>query len=173
MIGVREATPEDTEAIVSVTAQGWRRGYRGIVEPERLAELPVERWRHEVGLGLRRPEADSFTCVAEAGGEVAGYCYVAAPAREPSLGPGYAELVAIYVSPEHWGEGAGSALMEAALERLTALPYTDVFLWTFAENDRATGFYRRHGWQPDGAEKLHPRAGARAIRFRRAIESAQ
>ncbi len=59
------------------------------------------------------------------------------------------------------------------MERLQGLPYTDAFLWTFADNDRAVGFYRRHGWEPDGEQKVHARAGARAIRFRHPVESAK
>jgi GNAT superfamily N-acetyltransferase len=167
LVRVREAAPEDTEAIVSVTVAGWRTGYRDIVAPERLADLPIERWRHEVGVGLRRPIDDAFTYVAEIDGEFAGYCYVAAPSREPDLGPEVAELVAMYVEPEHWRRGVGAELMDAAMERLSGLPYTEVVLWTFKENGRAIAFYERQGWRPDGAEKLHARSRAMAVRYRR------
>jgi GNAT superfamily N-acetyltransferase len=129
----------------------------------------VERWRHEVGVGLRRPVEDAFTCVAEIEGKFAGYCYVAAPTRDGGLGREVAEVAAMYVRPEHWRAGAGSALMEAALERLGGLPYSDVVLWTFKENGRAIGFYERHGWRADGAEKVHPRTGEPAMRMRRSV----
>jgi ribosomal protein S18 acetylase RimI-like enzyme len=170
LVGVREATPEDTEAIVSVTAEGWRTGYREIVPRERLAELPIDRWRHEVGVGLRRPVDDAFTYIAEIDGDFVGYCYVAAPSREPDVGPETAELVAIYVDPGHWRRGAGEALMKAALERLSRLPYAEVVLWTFKENERAIAFYEKHGWSPDGAEKSHARTAMPAVRYRRPAE---
>lgn len=166
---MREATQDDAEAIVSVTAAGWREGYREIVSPEKLAQLPIDRWRHEVSVGLRRPVADAFTYVAEVDGDFAGYCYVAAPSREEGLGREVAELVAIYVEPGHWSEGVGGALMGAALERLEGLAYTEAVLWTFRENERAIAFYERHGWRRDGAEKIHARVGELAIRMRRAI----
>ena len=169
MVKVREATPADTEAIVSVTAAGWREGYRGIVKPDRLADLPIERWHHEVGVGLRRPVDDAFSYVAEVDGEFAGYCYVAAPTREPGLSPEVAELGAMYVDPSHWREGIGNALMEAALERLAQLPYREAILWTFEENERAVAFYERHGWRADGEEKIHQRSGEPAIRMRRPL----
>jgi GNAT superfamily N-acetyltransferase len=149
-----------------VTAEGWRAGYREIVSLEKLAELPVERWRHEVNVGLRRPVADAFTYVAEIDGAFAGYCYVAAPTKED---PEVAELVAMYVRPGHWRAGAGSALMGAALERLVGLPYGEAVLWTFKENGRAIAFYERHGWELDGAEKIHPRTGEPAVRMRRSV----
>lgn len=152
-----------------MTAAGWREAYRGIVSPEKLANLPIERWRHEIGVGLRRPEGDAFTYVAEIDGDFAGYCYVAAPTRESGMGPEVAELGAMYVDPAHWGEGTGNALMGAALERLGGLPYAEAVLWTFEQNERAVSFYERHGWRPDGGEKIHARSGEPAIRMRRSI----
>jgi len=166
-VRVREASPDDTDAIVAVNAAGWRAAYRGIVAPERLADLPIPRWRHEVHVGLLRPVGDAFTRVAEIGGKFVGYCYVAAPSREADLAGTVAELAAIYVDPDHWRQGAGSALMHAALERLGELPYEEVVLWTFKENTPAIAFYERHGWGRDGDEKVHPTAQAVAIRFRR------
>jgi GNAT superfamily N-acetyltransferase len=107
--------------------------------------------------------------VAEIDGRFAGYCYVAAPSREPDEGPEVAELVAMYVQPGHWRQGAGAALMNAAIERLSGLPYTEAVLWTFEENERAVAFYERFGWKADGTEKIHERSGEPAIRMRRAL----
>jgi GNAT superfamily N-acetyltransferase len=165
-VRVRVASPDDTDAIVAVTAAGWRTAYREIVALDRLADLPLDRWRHEVHVGLRRPVEDAFSYVAEIDGEFAGYCFVAAPSREPELGPDVAELVAIYVDPERWRQGAGAALMRAAMDRLSELPYHEVFLWTFRGNAPAIAFYERHGWRADGDRKVHPRSQAVAIRFR-------
>jgi GNAT superfamily N-acetyltransferase len=170
-VRVRKAIPEDTDAIVAVTAAGWRTAYRDIVAQDRLADLPLARWRHEVHVGLRRPVKDAFSLVAEIDGEFAGYCFVAAPSREPDLGPNVAELVAIYVEPDRWGQGAGTALMRAAMDRLSELPYGEVILWTFKENVPAIAFYERHGWKADGEQKIHPRTEAAAIRFRRSTRS--
>ncbi len=152
-----------------MTVAGWRSGYRDIVAPERLLDLPIARWRHEVGVGLKRPIDDAFTYVAEVDGAFAGYCYVAAPSRESDLGREAAELVAMYVDPDHWRQGVGKALMEAALERLAGLPYSEAVLWTFKKNDRAIAFYEQNGWRPDGAEKIHPRTGEPAVRYRRPV----
>jgi GNAT superfamily N-acetyltransferase len=152
-----------------VTVAGWRTGYKDIVAPDRLADLPVDRWRHEVAVGLKRPVADAFTYVAEIDGVFAGYCYVAAPSREADLGPEAAELVAMYVDPAHWRQGVGNTLMRAALERLSGLPYNEVILWTFKHNVRAIAFYEKHDWRPDGAEKIHPRSGEPAVRMRRPV----
>jgi GNAT superfamily N-acetyltransferase len=122
-----------------------------------------------MSVGLRRPVGDAFTYVAEIDGRFAGYCYVAAPSPEPEAGPEVAELVAMYVDPRHWRQGAGEALMNAALERLADLPYTQAVLWTFEQNERAVAFYERFGWAKDGGEKIHARSGEPAIRMRRPL----
>jgi ribosomal protein S18 acetylase RimI-like enzyme len=83
-----------------------------------------------------------------------------------------AELVAIYVDPDQWRSGAGTALMDAAAQRLAGLPYSEVVLWTFAGNHRAIAFYERHGWRADGAEKIHARSDSRAVRYRRTADDA-
>jgi GNAT superfamily N-acetyltransferase len=152
-----------------VTAAGWRVAYRHIVAPEKLDELPVERWRHEVGIGLRRPIDDAFTYVAEIAGAFAGYSYVAAPSRDSDLGPEVAELGALYIAPDHWRQGVGQALVESTLERLADLAYAEIALWTFAENERAVAFYECFGWRRDGAEKIHARSGEPAVRYRRPV----
>jgi GNAT superfamily N-acetyltransferase len=167
---VRKATTRDATAILEVNATGWRHGYRGIVAADRLANLPFQRWRDEITNGLRRPVGDAFTRVGEIDGRFAGYCYVAAPARDADLGR-VAELVALYVDPGTWRRGVGSALLEAAEAEAAARGYAQLSLWTFAENERARSFYQRHGWAPDGSEKLHPFANANAIRLQKRVGS--
>ncbi|MGY2875275.1 chorismate mutase/GNAT superfamily N-acetyltransferase [Marmoricola sp. URHA0025 HA25] len=50
-------------------------------------------------------------------------------------------LDSLYVGPDHQGFGVGTALLDLAKARRP-----DGFaLWVFASNDRARGFYRRHG----------------------------
>jgi len=152
-----------------VTVAGWRTAYRDIVSPERLADLPIDRWRHEIGVGLRRPIEDAFSYIAEIDGDFAGYCYVAAPSKDSDLGRDVAELGALYVDPAHGRKGTGDALVRAALDRLASLPYAEVVLWTFSENASAIALYERHGWRPDGARKIHARSGEPAVRFRRPV----
>jgi RimJ/RimL family protein N-acetyltransferase len=153
---VREATPEDTEAIVSVTAEGWRAGYGEIVAPERLADLPIERWRHEVGVGLRRPIGDAFTRVAEIDDGFAGYCYVAAPAREAVPGARTAELVAMYVASAHWRHGVGTALMEAALDLADNwLDLTRIELSVYTDNAAGTALYEKFGFEIEGTHRRY------------------
>ncbi len=173
MVGVREGELGDAEAIVQLTAAGWRTAYRGIVEPERIAELPISAWRHDVRTGLRSPVADAFTRIAEIDGQIAGYCYVAAPGRDQPEGSPIAELVAIYVAPERWRQGIGRALMESAAAEARRLGYGELILWTFDDNARAKAFYVALGWSPDGAARPHEASGAPTVRLRRVLQQAE
>jgi GNAT superfamily N-acetyltransferase len=169
MVRIREAFPIDTEAIVEVTASGWRAAYPGIVPARHLRDLPISTWRSDVRNGLRSPEGDSFTWIADLDGVVAGYCFVAAPARGEPEGSRVAELVAIYVEPAFWRSGIGTELANAAVEQARKGSYEEMVLWTFEENRRALAFYRAVGWAPDGGKRPHRATGVSTVRLRRGL----
>jgi GNAT superfamily N-acetyltransferase len=166
---VRPAEPDDAEAMVQLTASGWRTAYRGMVPDSYIERLPISGWRHDIAAGLRSPEGDSFTWIADVEGGAAGYCFVAAPGREEPKGSRVAELVAIYVEPSRWGQGLGRALMESSLEEATRHSYEEIVLWTFERNERARAFYDQLGWHDDGARRPHRASGAATLRFRRSL----
>jgi len=170
---VRPAEPADAEAIVQLTAAGWRAAYRSMVPEPMIEQLPMAAWRHDVGTGLRSPVADAFTDVAIADGEIAGYCYVAAPGREEPEGSRVAELVAIYVDPERWRHGVGRALAESAASKAARLGYEGMKLWTFEPNAPAQAFYLALGWRPDGARQPHPASGTPLVGMRRVLGASQ
>ncbi|HUZ14719.1 MAG TPA: GNAT family N-acetyltransferase, partial [Gaiellaceae bacterium] len=85
--------------------------------------------------------------VAEEGGVVVGFAWTGDSRDEPGKG----ELFAIYVVPEAWGSGAGSALMASALEALRS--YSSATLWVLEDNPRARRFYEREGWSLDGGRR--------------------
>lgn len=168
---VRDATEADTEAIVGLTASGWRVAYTGIVPAERIADLPIAAWRHDISSGLREPVADSFTRVAEVDGEIAGYCFVAAPGRDEEPDSSVAEVVAIYVDPARWMKGIGRALMESVTKIAAEAGYPEMTLWTFERNAQARAFYARLGWQRDEERRPHAATGTPTIRLHHTFEA--
>lgn len=169
MIEIREATPADAETIAAINSAGWRAAYRGIIEPDRLAGIPVAAWTREIAGNLKAMSPGAFSLVAEADGVLAGSCFVTVPARDGDLGPEIAELVAIYVDPPRWRTGIGSALLGEAIPRAARQGLAALSLWTLKENLPAQAFYERHGFRPDGSEQVHPVARAPAIRMRRPL----
>ncbi len=169
MLRVRDARPEDAGAIAAINAACWRAAYRGIIEPDRLAGIPVKAWAREIAGNLGSLSPGSFSLVAEVDDEIAGSCFVTVPARDGDLGPEVGELVAIYVDPPRWRSGIGSALLAESFPRAAGAGLAGLALWTLKENLPARAFYERHGFSPDGREQIHPVGRAPAIRMRRPL----
>src|SRR5262245_44824232 len=127
-VTVRDAVEADAEAMVELTAGGWRQAYRGMVPDAYIEKLPISGWRHDISSGLRKPRLDAFSLIAEVDGETAGYCFVAAPGRHDPEDSKHAELVALYVNQRHWRQGVGRLLAERAVDRTRELGYEDMEL---------------------------------------------
>jgi GNAT superfamily N-acetyltransferase len=168
-VEIRDATPADAERIAEINADGWRVAYVGMIDDERFASIDLEEWARTIRTNLEKLAEGSFSTVAVSQGEIVGNSFVASPPRDEDLGPEFSELVALYVDPEHWRRGVGSALLEAAQARAARSGATEMSLWTLTENAPAQAFYERHGWRPDGSEEIHPIARAPAIRMRRSL----
>ncbi|GHJ59304.1 N-acetyltransferase [Nocardioides sp. OK12] len=149
MTSLRAATVADAEALGGLHVDAWDDAYTGLM-PQRLLEerraaLPerVEMWREILTARAQAPDAPVVWLAEDASGLV-GFAS-ALPARDddPAL-PGL-ELTALYVRARCWGTGLGHRLLEAAVGDRAA------YLWVLAGNERATGFYERHGFVLDGA----------------------
>lgn len=75
--------------------------------------------------------AECEVWVADRDGDILAFC---------AFRPGWVEH--LYVERDHWGAGIGSALLAKAMASNDALQ-----LWTFQRNERARGFYERHGFR--------------------------
>lgn len=163
-VTVRRATPDDAAAVAAVHVASWRGAYAGIVPDAYLATLDetdrADAWRQSLA------DARATTWVALSGGHTLGFATLG-PARDEDAEPGDLELYAIYLDPEAWGRGVARDLIRTVL--LEVPPHVPVSLWVIASNERAQHFYRRHGFQPDGVERLEEIGGAdiTELRYRR------
>ena len=129
--------------------RAWHEAYSGIVSGEYLGRFTLEKCEE---IAFDQPDGVD---VAKDGGRVVGF--VGCGAREGGEG----EIYSLYVLPEYFGKGVGSALMEAGLERLKGCPR--VCLHVLKENERAVRFYRKSGFRPDGTEAFDPALRAAVI----------
>jgi GNAT superfamily N-acetyltransferase len=166
-VQVRHATARDAASIARIQERGWQVAYRHVFPADKLDRggfIKAEVWRQR----LRHPPSGWATFVAARERLVVGFASVG-PSRDlPRLG----ELYAIYVEPDEWSAGAGSALLREA-ERELGGRFGEATLWVLEANDRARRFYERAGWSLDGARKADERWGVEApeVRYRKRVSS--
>lgn len=147
---VRDARHGEGSAIARCKLRSWQAAYRGLLPDTFLDELALEPApeAYEQGVAAGRP-----VLVAATAQDVVGVAAVG-PARGDDLPSRHGELFMLYVDPAHWATGVGHRLHEAALERLRSYGFVRAVLWVLDGNERAIGFYERHGWAPDGATQV-------------------
>jgi ribosomal protein S18 acetylase RimI-like enzyme len=165
-VTIRHARNEDARSIAEIHVRSWQAAYRGILPDELLDGLAVSeresRWRALLAAG----EGLWLTLVAERDGGLAGFCSVATPSREAGATERTAEIGALYVDPSRWRQGAGGAMLTAALAELSEHRFRDVILWVLPENQTALAFYERFGFEvEEGVEKIEERSGRPVIRL--------
>ncbi len=150
---VREMTLADCDRVAEIRVRGWQHAYRGMMPQSYLDGLDVARDAERRREYLARADGAMVNLVAEdAGGEIVGWaCH--GPYREGEVLTADAELYAVYVHPDHLGQGAGRALLAESLTRCAAAGHGRLLLWVLKENVRARRFYERAGFRPDGAEE--------------------
>jgi ribosomal protein S18 acetylase RimI-like enzyme len=92
--------------------------------------------------------------------------------RDPKSKPTTGEIWALYVTPAHWGRGAGLALWDAAREASEEEGFTELTLWALLRNERALRFYELAGFKRElPSARTVPVGGVRLeeIRLRRAL----
>ena len=150
---IRPANVSDGLAIGKVYCYGWQAAYRGLMPDFFLNALTPENC-----FAQRSHIAPDRRFVAEVNGEVVGTATFGKP--RDTVAEGLAELYSIYLLPQHWGTGQGSALFRAVVEKLKEQGYSGLYLWTLRDNTRARVFYEKAGLQLSGEERELEIAGA-------------
>jgi len=169
MTPIRRAEPGDELAVAHVQNRAWKAGYRGLLPQEYLDGLDVSRRAGGYTFDRSLPEGP-VTLLAPADDQpVAGFVTIGR-SRDDGLAD-HAEVWAMYVDPDHWGDGTGRLLIESARDTLRDHHFDRCALWVLEGNSRARRFYERDGWSPDGARRVDiiGSASAAHVRYRRAI----
>ncbi|MFB6073326.1 MAG: N-acetyltransferase family protein [Halobacterium sp.] len=169
---------EDVRAAYRVNGRAWEAAYADILPEdlvERAASMPVEdelrahfeAVRDECYLVAESAAGDAMS----RGGDVLGYAYARwGEDTKEFVGEGDAGLKELYVDPDHWGEGVGTVLLAAVLERVPDR-FDALVLETLAGNDRGRAFYESRGFEAvDEVSVTFGDVTAPAVVYRRELE---
>lgn len=133
MTEVRAATPQDALGVARVHVRSWQVAYRGLVAQDYLDRLRPADKASRYTFDRSGPEMPA-TLIAVEQEEIWGFA-TTGPSQDTDL-PHLRELWAIYVDPQHWGQGVGRLLITVARDRLPRDGAREALLWVFAGNER-------------------------------------
>jgi GNAT superfamily N-acetyltransferase len=147
---IRTASPNDAKAVAEVHVKSWQAIYRGHFPDQYLDNLSVDRrtesWTRVISHGI------GDTAVFELAGEIVGFISLER-SRDEGAGWDVGKIAAVYLHPNHWRRGYGSALLKWAAQRARERGWRHLTLWVLRENAQARAFYERLGFVADGATK--------------------
>lgn len=134
---VRPATARDAKAIAEIHVATWQAAYKDVMPQDYINKMTVEKrqayWREAIEFS--EPQVLVATCDDQIVGFV-GFDR----SRDANTRSTVGEIWAIYVSPAHWGQGAGLALWDGARDGLKEEGCTQVTMWVLLRNERALQF---------------------------------
>lgn len=142
---VRAARETDAPGMHDVHRRSWLETYAGLITTDaiearfRNADARIARWEETIRRGS--------VIVAERDGRVVGWAITGSGRGDEPPRP--LELEGIYLLAAAHGSGLGQALLDEAIGDRPA------FLWVAEGNARAIAFYRRNGFDVDGARDEH------------------
>lgn len=150
---IRKTVIEDIPLLADIHLASKKVAEKDIVDRNYLEGLTPE--EYVVNWQGWHAADDSKSLIAIKDGQAIGLISYG-PLRTPPAGtskirPLYsAEIFAIYVHPDYFQNGAGKALLKAAVEDLINNKHTSLCLWALAKNKRACSFYEAMGGQRVG-----------------------
>jgi RimJ/RimL family protein N-acetyltransferase len=140
--------PEDAAFLAAVEVTSWRTAYRGLMPDAFLDGLSeaenTEGWHQN--LLKHGTSGRKRVLLAASDARVLGFVRIGAEQEAHQNGLVYL----LYIRPEVWGRGVGTALMHAAMDSFHDLGMREAVLWVLRDNQRARTFYEGLGWKPDG-----------------------
>ena len=137
---VRPATSRDVKAIAEIHVATWQAAYADLLPDDQLKSISVEKrlafWREAIEF------SEPQLLVASDGDKVIGFVGFDR-SRDAGSKSSTGEIWALYVSPEHWGQGVGLALWDGSREGLKEEGCTQVTLWVLLRNERALRFFEQ------------------------------
>lgn len=144
MFIIRELTPELISEKGYVHYTSWNETYKGLIDENYLSKRSLQKCIEFANILFGKEEC----FVALVNNEVVGFISFNNTSRSRS---DYAEILALYVLKKYQNLGIGTALLKKAIEHITI---QNIHLFVLDNNIKAINFYKRHGFQFSGVEKI-------------------
>jgi GNAT superfamily N-acetyltransferase len=163
----RLATIDDAADIARIDVRSWQAAYRSILPDAYLDKLSIAKrtaqWRHAIENGAPR------VILAQRDDHTLGFL---SWGRSRDRLKNEAEIETLYIDPMHWRTGAGTLLIDEAMEAAASEGYRQMTLWALEKNERAMSFYEKQGFRLDGVFRTLNIGGREVdeMRLRRKIQ---
>ena len=148
---IRSAERTDVEAVQRVARAAWHAAYDDVLGPDRVDET-VDSWYDPERL-VEDDVADPARAfvVATVDDSIVGFAEAVPDAEtstdEDDPDEDLVHLYRLYVTPDHWGEGVGTALLEHVETVFADRGFTELTLTVMAANEVGVGFYESRGFE--------------------------
>ncbi|WP_454851333.1 N-acetyltransferase family protein [Rhizobium binxianense] len=147
---VRKAVREDAKSIAVISIEVWanaylRDGINGFFADYVLSEFTENR------ILERLDDPRSLCWVSDNRDGIDGFIFACEDAVPPADGCSSFEVETLYVQPRHQSAGKGLLLLQQAIGHCRSCSFENLWLKVNAENGKAIGFYRRHGFRNVGS----------------------
>ena len=150
---IRAAESPDSEGIARVHTRSWQSAYRGLLPDEWLDALRWEDRKIRWDAILSTTTKGKVYVAANTQNEIIGFASIGPSRDEDAARDEVHELYAIYLTPENWRSGIGSALFLKSIKNVSESAKW-LSLWVLKDNVRGRRFYERLGFTLDGATKM-------------------
>jgi GNAT superfamily N-acetyltransferase len=144
-VQIRPLVERDAEAMAHLHLDVWEEAYAGLMPASVFAERRAATDDRAAMWRRIAAESPTPTLVAVHDRALIGFASVG-PARDDDVDV-HEELWALYIRAAWYGTGLGHRLLTEVVGERPA------YLWVLRGNVRAIGFYRRHGFTFDTAER--------------------
>ena len=148
MTEIYKATEKEAGILGVLHVEGWKGAYGGIINQEYLDNLQpsdkADLWTD----WLEKPDIEAAIAYSDNHpvGFVAYGRIQTPPPGQSAIRPLYtSEILALYILPDYWRKGVGTALLKFAAKELKPMKHTSMCLWVLDKNKRACDFYEKMG----------------------------
>ncbi len=137
---IRKNNLEDQEQIASIKINSWKSAYDKIIASKYLNALDLETQTQRYISSF--DEYKDLVLVAVKEREILGYsCF----SKSDKSGKYDAELVSLYIKPDHTSKGIGTSLLIETAKELYHQNKTNMIIWCLSDNKKAIQFYEKQG----------------------------